>query len=578
MKVVILSSLAYSLVNFRGALLASLVSAGHEVVACAPDRDPQTEAALADMGVRFRQTRMDRTGTNPFADLKTLFTYVSLLSEEAPDLVLAYTQKPIIYGGIACRLTRSPARFHALVTGLGHVFSPGGGIARALMRRIVAVLYRLAVRKAAAVYVFNRDDPEELWRHHILPRWRTVIQLPGSGVDTTSFTPAPLPGGPVTFLLIARLMRDKGLSEFAAAAEITRETDPAVRFQIVGPLDPNPTGISHEEIARWRATGHVDYLGETRDVRPFLAAAHVFVLPSYYREGLPRTILEAMACGRAVITTDMPGCCEPITIGENGLLVPPRDPVALARAMQRFVADPRLIAAMGARGRAIAEQVYDVRRVNRQLIGHLESLPSAPRRATIGVDAALAAIAIVALLPLMAVVGLLVLLILGRPLLFRQARSGLHGVVFEMIKFRTMRDARDSSGGQLPDAERLTGFGRFLRRTRLDELPGLWNVVRGDMSLVGPRPLLPETVAAMGEAGTARATVRPGLTGWAQVNGNAKLADGDKLALDLWYIDRRSLWLDLQIIARTVLVVLLGERIGSHNIERGHARTADRLG
>lgn len=585
MKLLILSSLAYSLINFRGELLAALVAAGHEVVACAPDRDVAVEAALTRIGVGFRQTAMDRTGLNPLADLATLRAYIAVIREEAPDVVLAYTQKPIIYGGIACRLAHSPARFHAMVTGLGHIYSSGGGWLRHMIRPLVSRLYRIALAKAQAVYTFNRDDGVVLRRERILSRDRPVVQLPGSGVDIERFTPVPFPDGAPVFLMIARLMRDKGIADYAAAAHRVRKHHPTVRFLLVGPPDPNPTGVSMDEVTGWERAGDIEYLGETRDVVPFLAAAHVFVLPSYYREGLPRTILEAMAMGRPVITTDMPGCREPIRPWRNGILVPPRNAGALADAMTLFVTDPALIVSMGARARALAEDRYDVRRVNARLIGHLEALPTplphhGTRRrawAEFGLaERAAATLLALVTFPVMLVAAMVVRLSIGRPILFRQRRSGRHGASFEMIKFRTMRDARDSFGHLLPDAARLTWTGRLLRRIRLDELPSLWNVMRGDMSLIGPRPLLIETVAAMGEAGVARGAVRPGLTGWAQVNGNALLSDRDKLALDLWYIKERSLSLDLAIIGRTLAVMVIGERISAPNIERGHAGFADR--
>ena len=176
----------------------------------------------------------------------------------------------------------------------------------------------------------------------------------------------------------------------------------------------------------------------------------------------------------------------------------------------------------------------------------------------------------------MAIVALSIVLSLGRPIFFTQPRAGARGKNFVLVKFRTMRDLRDSGGRLLDDQARLTLTGRVLRRTRLDELPELWNVLRREMNLVGPRPLLPETVAAMGEGGILRGAVRPGLTGWAQVNGNALLRDLDKLALDLWYVRNRSLRLDLAIIFKTLVVIFRGERINTVNIERGYAGTIDR--
>jgi lipopolysaccharide/colanic/teichoic acid biosynthesis glycosyltransferase len=163
-------------------------------------------------------------------------------------------------------------------------------------------------------------------------------------------------------------------------------------------------------------------------------------------------------------------------------------------------------------------------------------------------------------LPLLALLALLVALSMGRPVIFRQTRSGKDGQGFVLVKFRSMSDARDAKGELLPDDERTPAVGSLLRRTRLDELPGLLNVVRGDMGFVGPRPLLPHTIAEKGDAGRRRGEVRPGLTGWAQVNGNTLLTLDEKIALDLWYIDNRNMWLDLQIVMRTLLVMVGGER------------------
>jgi lipopolysaccharide/colanic/teichoic acid biosynthesis glycosyltransferase/glycosyltransferase involved in cell wall biosynthesis len=586
MKVVILASLSYSLINFRGALISAIVAEGHEVIACAPDDDPETAAALSAIGARYCRVPMDRTGVNPFRDLATVRRLATLIRAEAPDVVLAYTQKPIIYGGLATRIAGGRARFYAMVSGLGHVYSEIPGWRHALLRRIVSLLYRMGIARASAVILFNRDDDAEMRRHGILRADHHVVQVAGSGVDIARFTPGQPAGGPPVFLMVARLMRDKGLVEFVEAARLVRARYPEARFRILGPLDPNPTGITLTEIQSWTAAGDVDYLGETRDVAPHLADASVFVLPTYYREGLPRTILEAMACGTPVITTDTPGCRDAVTDRSDGFLVPARDAPALAEAMIRFIEMPELVARMGARARETACRRFDVTKVNADLLdvmglgtGASSTAPTRPHRA-IGdfapLQMALAVPGALLLLPLMMVVALVVLSALGTPILFRQRRAGAAGRGFELIKFRTMRTANDIEGRPLPDAARLTATSRVLRRARLDELPGLWNVVCGQMNLVGPRPLLPETIDNMGTDGHARGTVKPGLTGWAQVNGNTLLSDADKLALDLWYIEHRSIWLDLGILCRTAAMLVGGERINTLNIERGYAGIIDR--
>lgn len=184
------------------------------------------------------------------------------------------------------------------------------------------------------------------------------------------------------------------------------------------------------------------------------------------------------------------------------------------------------------------------------------------------VEILLALIGLLLLMPIMALIALGLWIVQGRPVLFSQERSGIHGRTFKLCKFRTMTDTRDSDGQLLPDEQRVTAFGRFLRRTRLDEVIQLWHIVGGDMSLVGPRPIYPETVASFGRLGQRRSAVRPGLTGWSQVNGNALLDHEAKIAMDVWYADHRSIGRDLQIMARTLGVVLFGERIRAEHVER----------
>ena len=374
-KVVVVASLAYSLVNFRGRLLADMKAAGHDVIACAPDDDADVRAWLVRQGIGWRRIPMARVGLNPFVDLGTLRALLALLRAERPDIVLAYTQKPIIYAGLATRLTGT--RFFAMVSGLGHVYGEEVSSRMRLLRRGVSVLYRAALRHARAVFVFNRDDRAELLRHRIIDVDTPVVQVPGSGIDIDRFAHVAPPPAPV-FLMIARLLRAKGVHDFVAAARIVRRRHPQARFRLLGPTDPGPDGITHVELERWVSEGTIDYLGETRDVRRFLADASVFVLPSWYREGLPRTILEAMATGRAVVTTDRPGCRDPIEEGVNGFVVPARDVDALAVAMERFAAEPSLAAQMGAQARRTATARYAVERVNHILLDTMELLPATP--------------------------------------------------------------------------------------------------------------------------------------------------------------------------------------------------------
>lgn len=367
MKILVFSSLAFSLINFRGRLLETMRKAGHEVIAVAPDDDPKVLAKLDEIGVQFLKVEMARTGMNVLADVNTIRDYVKLLREERPDVVVAYTQKPIIYGGIACRFAGVP-RFYALMSGLGYLFSDAAS-KRRILKRVFCMLYRSGLKGAKSIFVFNSDDRPDMIAAGIVDQSARVVEVPGSGVDLDRFLHAPLPEWPLRFLMIGRLMRDKGVWEFAEAARQIASRHPQVRFSLIGRVErSNPTGLKEEDVARLKVETPLKIIDETDDVPAYLAQSHVFVLPTYYREGLPRTILEALAVGRAVIATDTPGCRDAITDGENGFLVAPRNANDLAQAMEKLIADRNLVKQMSERSRDLAETVYDVRKVNALLM------------------------------------------------------------------------------------------------------------------------------------------------------------------------------------------------------------------
>lgn len=367
-SVVVVASLTWSLVCFRLDLLKAMVAAGHKVVAFAPDHDPGAIATLREIGVGFVQIPMARTGTNPLTDLRTVLALYRELRRISPDTVLSYTMKPIVYGSLAARLAGVPERF-ALFTGFGFLFGGRtGGWRVTAIRRLSIALHRLALVGVKAAFAYNDADAQDIRRHTMVGDGTPLVMLDGSGVDLDRFTAQPPPAGPPTFLLVARLLRDKGVCEFAAAARVLKRTFPHARFQLLGPFDPSPLVIAKSELDGWVEEGIVEYLGETRDVRPYLTASTVFVLPSYYREGIPRSALEALAAGRAIITADTPGCRETVREGENGFLVPARDAEALAVRMEAFLRDETLAARMGARSRRLAEERFDVHKVNAGLM------------------------------------------------------------------------------------------------------------------------------------------------------------------------------------------------------------------
>jgi len=278
---------------------------------------------------------------------------------------LTYFIKPVIYGNLAARLAGIGHRF-AMVEGAGYVFSESDAAAERSarwLRGAVTLMYRAALRGADKVFFLNADDVELFLEQGMAAPGQAVL-LGGIGVELDHFAPAAPVLTPVTFLLAARLLAHKGVYEFVEAARRIREQHPGVRFLLLGSPDLNPASVSERQLKDWQAEGVVEWQAHVSDVRPWLAQASVFVLPSWYREGVPRGIQEAMAMGRPVVTTDMPGCRDTVEQGVNGFLVPPRDVDALVSALKLFVSEPELVVEMGRASRERAEALFDVRRAN----------------------------------------------------------------------------------------------------------------------------------------------------------------------------------------------------------------------
>jgi glycosyltransferase involved in cell wall biosynthesis len=366
MRILLVAGTADSFINFRGPLIAALQAKDFVVHVAAPDLSIHStlRQRLEYLGLTVHEIPMSRVGTNPLADFRTILVLWHLIRKIAPGMVLCYTVKPVIYGSLASWLAGVPRRF-ALITGLGYALQ-GQATARWGLRAIVQMLYGLALRHTHKVFFQNSDDQAWFRSLGLLPTSTPTCVVNGSGVDVAAFAVAPLPHGP-HFLLIARLLGDKGVREYAEAAQRTRALHPQARFSLVGWLDENPDAITQSELDAWVQAGTLDFLGRLSDVRPAIEACSVYVLPSY-GEGTPRTVLEAMAMGRAVITTDAPGCRETVVDGDNGLLVPVKSVDALVEAMVRFITDPTLAARMGQRGRQLAEDKYDVHKVNTILL------------------------------------------------------------------------------------------------------------------------------------------------------------------------------------------------------------------
>lgn len=363
-KVLIVGSFAPSLIRFRGPLIVEMIERGHQVVAAAPLIDEQTAASLRELGAAPRQIPLSNVSLNPFALLRSIRAMRALIRDEQPDVLLGYTIKPIIVGTLAGRVEHVPT-IVSLITGAGYAFTGGPELKRLVSRMAATPLYRMALRRSDVI-IFQNPDDERLFRDRkmVAPDRETHV-VNGSGVDLDYFPAVPVPQR-TSFLMIARLLKDKGIREFAAAAMRLKAARSDIAVTLVGPFDPSPDSLTEGELDELIRCG-IDYKGPVADVRPAIADCSVYVLPSY-REGTPRSVLEAMAMGRPIITTDAPGCRETVRDGENGFLVGPRDANSLFRAMMKFVDRPDLARSMGERSRRLAEEKYDVREVNANLL------------------------------------------------------------------------------------------------------------------------------------------------------------------------------------------------------------------
>ena len=370
MKFLLLASNADSFLGFRAPLIAALQAKGLEVHVAAPGQSyvDNFRQRLQARGLHVHDFWMRDTATNPVADLRALFSMYRLMRKIRPEVVLGYTPKPVIYGSLAAWLARVPRRF-VLITGLGYAFNPDqeGGF----LQKLVQKLYAMALACSHKV-IFQNPDDQALFRQRALLKPHTPSRVVnGSGVDVEDFMATALPQHGMRFLMVARLLGNKGVRIYVEAARRIRMRHPQVECALAGGLvTRNPDGISEQELDDWIASGALNYLGKLEDVRPALAASHVFVLPSF-REGTPRASLEAMAMGRAIITADTPGCRETVIPEHNGMLVPAQCVDSLERAMQRFIDETALAQRMGQCSRAIAEDRYDVRKVNAVMLSEM---------------------------------------------------------------------------------------------------------------------------------------------------------------------------------------------------------------
>jgi glycosyltransferase involved in cell wall biosynthesis len=362
MKLLFVVTEDWYFVSHRLALAVAAQAAGFEVVVAT--RVGRHGEAIRAAGLRLVPFGLARTYGNP---LREILALVRLYRRERPDIVHHVALKPIMYGAVAARLARVPAQVNAVV-GLGWLFTSAKGVMRLIRPAARWTLALLLRTRSSLTIVQNPDDRALLIRSH-LPESRIRL-IRGAGVDTTVFAPAPVPAGPVCVVLAARMLWDKGVGEFVEAARLIRQAGVQARFALVGDPDPdNPASVPEAVLRSWHGQDGIEWWGRRDDMPSVYHAAHIACLPSYYREGLPKVLLEAAACGRPLITTDAPGCREVVQDGDNGILVTPRDAQSLARAIRKLIEDEKLRHAMGKRGREIILKDFSSELVVRETLG-----------------------------------------------------------------------------------------------------------------------------------------------------------------------------------------------------------------
>ncbi|WP_286729276.1 glycosyltransferase family 4 protein [Acinetobacter sp. UBA1297] len=376
MRFLIFGSHLNSIINFRGKLIDEIKNRGNEVHILVPSIDDFKDQAkyLRSKDFIIHTIPMQRTGTNPLQDIYSLYNLYKIFSKIKPDFILSYTIKPVIYGTLIAWLTGISYRF-ALITGLGYSFNnieTKNSIS--FFQKIIYKLYKFSLAKTDITFFQNIDDLK-LFEKMELVRNTRVIVVNGSGVDLDHYIynikllENSTEKDPLKFLMLGRIIGDKGIREYIAAARrLKQKYSERVVFQLAGGLDSNPTAIQKNELDSWIEEGIIEYLGKLKDVRPILTDSHVFILPSY-REGTSRSILEAMSIGRPVVTTNVPGCKQLVIDGENGYLAEVKSVESLVNAIEKILQlSPEQLLSMGKASRQIVEDKYDVHKVNHHML------------------------------------------------------------------------------------------------------------------------------------------------------------------------------------------------------------------
>lgn len=364
MKFILISPKNRTAYNFRGDLIRKIIESGYEVIVTGPNRDNVEK--IEALGARFVEIPMNKNGVNPLKDLEYQNALCDLFKKEKPDVTLGYTSKPVIYGSIAAKKA-GVGHIVAMVTGAGYAFTAQTKKAK-VIKAIMSVLYKRAFRCADVAIFQNNDDKAQFVNEHLVAEEKCRV-VNGSGVNTERFPVVPYPEQ-MTFFMLSRVMYSKGIREYLKACEIVKEKHPEVRCMLLGACEGIQDSLSEADLKSYIDRGIIEHFGETDTVADYYKQCSVYVLPSY-REGTPRTVLEAMSMGRAVITTDAPGCRETVKNGETGFLVPVKDADALAEKMLAFIENPQWVSEMGAKSAAYCRQKFDVNKVNKDMCNYL---------------------------------------------------------------------------------------------------------------------------------------------------------------------------------------------------------------
>ena len=374
LKIVIIGTVASSILGFRINLIKALLEQEYSVYAFVSEYSQDELNDIAALGAIPITYELSRGGINPFADIKSTYELSKKIKNISPDLVFSYFSKPVVFGTLAAKIAKVP-KVIGMLEGLGYAFTeqPEGLSKKAqLIKSIQVLLYKIALPQLDKIIFLNPDDPKDLLEtYHIKVKQLDVVGGIGLDLDEYNYQPIDTTDLPISFLFIGRMLKEKGIHDFIAAAKIVKQSYPNVQFTVLGAIDSsNPGALQQSELDSLISLNIINYPGQVDNVQRWIAASHIFVLPSY-REGVPRSTQEAMAIGRAVITTDVPGCRETVIDGVNGFLVEKWNPQALAEKMIYFIEHPEEIKKMGYESYKIAQDKFDAYKVNKRLINML---------------------------------------------------------------------------------------------------------------------------------------------------------------------------------------------------------------